>query len=408
MKIVFVNQPSDRVQPPNLNSIGLWSYKLSSILAKDHNLTIYSGQKDLFEYRNDCLFISTPYIKNRTYKSISDVLKPFYPKDFPPFAADFFMADYITKVAKDIQKKGADVIHVHTYSQFVPILRKYNPHVKIILHMHCDWLNQLDYDHLLPRIEACDRIASCSNYLTNRTKQRFPQYAEKFVTVYNGVDTRQFLPVTKNLGYLTPNLKLLFISRISPEKGVHDLIEAFNIVVTQHPDAQLYLIGQKIAIRKDFIVELSDSPLIRDLARFYNGEYYYQLLQEKINKNAANHVHFLGHIDHTEIPFHFRGTSLLVNPSIVEQFGISLVEAMASGLPTVATDIGGIPEIVEHGKTGYLVPPASPEKLAAGINLLLSDSLLRSRMGDAGRKRVVGKFTWNAAARTIENMYQSF
>jgi glycosyltransferase involved in cell wall biosynthesis len=199
----------------------------------------------------------------------------------------------------------------------------------------------------------------------------------------------------------------LFISRISPEKGVHDLIEAFNIVNIQNPNTQLFLLGQKVSLRKDFLVSISKDPLINDLSRFYKGDVYYRLLTQKINQNAINKVHFIGHVDHTEIPFYFRDSTILINPSIVEPFGISIVEAMASGVPVIATNVGGIPEIINHGSTGFLVPPASPEKLAASINSLLSDFYLRAKFGDASRKRVMGKFTWNNAAKNLNNVYNS-
>jgi glycosyltransferase involved in cell wall biosynthesis len=408
MKIAIINQPTDRVQPPNLNSIGLWTYKISSILAQKHEIIVYSGQKNLFEFRNGLNFLYVPSLSSKTYRRISNIVKPFFQKDFPPFAANFFLSDYITRIAKDIQKKNFDIVHVHTYSQFVPILRKYNPHIKIILHMHCDWLNDLNYDALLPRLMMCDQIIGCSNYITEHVGARFTQLASRCSTIYNGVDINQFLPITKNLSpVIHRDYKLLFISRISPEKGVHDLIEAFNIVNIQNPNTQLFLLGQKVSLRKDFLVSISKDPLINDLSRFYKGDVYYRLLTQKINQNAINKVHFIGHVDHTEIPFYFRDSTILINPSIVEPFGISIVEAMASGVPVIATNVGGIPEIINHGSTGFLVPPASPEKLAASINSLLSDFYLRAKFGDASRKRVMGKFTWNNAAKNLNNVYNS-
>jgi glycosyltransferase involved in cell wall biosynthesis len=274
--------------------------------------------------------------------------------------------------------------------------------------MHCDWLNDLNYDALLPRLMMCDQIIGCSNYITEHVGARFTQLASRCSTIYNGVDINQFLPITKNLSpVIHRDYKLLFISRISPEKGVHDLIEAFNIVNIQNPNTQLFLLGQKVSLRKDFLVSISKDPLINDLSRFYKGDVYYRLLTQKINQNAINKVHFIGHVDHTEIPFYFRDSTILINPSIVEPFGISIVEAMASGVPVIATNVGGIPEIINHGSTGFLVPPASPEKLAASINSLLSDFYLRAKFGDASRKRVMGKFTWNNAAKNLNNVYNS-
>ncbi len=107
-------------------------------------------------------------------------------------------------------------------------------------------------------------------------------------------------------------------------------------------------------------------------------------------------------------------------PSIYEPFGIINLEAMACGTPVVASAVGGIPEVVVDGETGYLVPleqqsespfePVDPARfsrdLAAAINRLLADPALRVRMGEAGRRRVEERFTWSAIARRTADLYQ--
>jgi glycosyltransferase involved in cell wall biosynthesis len=116
-------------------------------------------------------------------------------------------------------------------------------------------------------------------------------------------------------------------------------------------------------------------------------------------------VHFLGHVEHGKLPAHYAKADLLVLPSRMESFGLVLVEAMACGLPVVATRVGGIPEVVEDGVTGLLVPPNDPEALAEGINSLLEDPDRMKAMGARGRERAKEHFTWDTVAKRLVSLY---
>jgi len=96
-----------------------------------------------------------------------------------------------------------------------------------------------------------------------------------------------------------------------------------------------------------------------------------------------------------------------VMPSYYETFGISVIEAMAFGLPVVATNVGGLPEVVEDGVTGILVPPGDSEALAEGLIRLLSDADLRRRMGRAGQDRVRSEFTVDRIVDQTLAVYES-
>ena len=100
-----------------------------------------------------------------------------------------------------------------------------------------------------------------------------------------------------------------------------------------------------------------------------------------------------------------RGT-VGVLPSLEEAFGLPLAEAMASGLPTVATRVGGMPELVVDGETGLLVPPDDAGALADALVRLLEDPALASRLGAGGRARAVERFSWDAVAERALSLYQ--
>ena len=94
-------------------------------------------------------------------------------------------------------------------------------------------------------------------------------------------------------------------------------------------------------------------------------------------------------------------------PSYYETFGISVIEAMAFGIPVVATNVGGLPEVVENGVTGILVPPGDIQALADAIVYLLSNSQLRLQMGEAGKSRVLSEFTVDLVSEMTMDKYKS-
>jgi glycosyltransferase involved in cell wall biosynthesis len=117
-------------------------------------------------------------------------------------------------------------------------------------------------------------------------------------------------------------------------------------------------------------------------------------------------VRFVGFVANHDLPQHYRRAQLACLPSLTETFGMPLVEAMACGIPTVASAAGGIPEIVEHGITGALVPVFDVDALAHAITSLMSDPEKRRRMGDAARERAKALFSWEAVASALVEIYR--
>jgi alpha-maltose-1-phosphate synthase len=110
-------------------------------------------------------------------------------------------------------------------------------------------------------------------------------------------------------------------------------------------------------------------------------------------------------VKNTELVEFYRHSEVFVLPTYYEAFPKVVVEAMACGLPVVATRTGGIPELVDDGKTGFLVPFGSPEMISEKLISLLGDESLRASMGLRGRGRVEGEFTWHAVAERTRSAY---
>jgi len=117
-------------------------------------------------------------------------------------------------------------------------------------------------------------------------------------------------------------------------------------------------------------------------------------------------VAFSGHVSREELVQLYNRSELMVSPSLYEGFGLPAAEAMACGVPLVATTAGAFPEVIEDGETGLLVPPADPTALADAIARLMSDAALRRRMGEAGRTRIEEHFTWRQTALKTATLYE--
>jgi glycosyltransferase involved in cell wall biosynthesis len=319
----------------------------------------------------------------------------------PLFAASIHLLGYWIGVANRARRARADVIWIANYSQAVPIIRRLNPAATIALHMHCDWLVLLDRKMVERRLAHADLVVGVSDGITDKIRARFPEFADRCVTLHNGVDVATLANVPLVRDRDGGEVRILFVGRISPEKGVHVLFEAFQEVWRRNPRARLTLVGGPSIARHEW--ELSDAPWTHGLDRFYAGDYT-QMLRDSLDPEVAARVTMTGFVPHDEIVEHYRTADLLVCPSVWDEpFAVPPLEGMASGLPVVASAVGGFVECVEPGKTGLLVPPGDSQALAAAISSLVEDRELRERFGAAGRDRARELYSFDAMAAALAN-----
>jgi spore coat protein SA len=412
MRIGIVNQPCDPMLPPYENSIAIWTNRVVPYLAKRHHVVVYARrmriQKRIAPPPN------SPYIFIRSlhHRAVTEAVK-LLPKRgesrLPAYASALCSLDYSLPIALSIRGRKLDLVHVHNYSQFVPVIRALNPGVKIVLHMNCEWLTQLPHEEMARRVQMSDLVLGSSDYITQKIRERFPRYETRCQTVYNGVDVDTFKVAAGNgNGASIPDHKkrLLFVGRVSPEKGVHVLLEAFAIAAAQDPQLELDIVGYVRALPIEFIVNASDEPQVSALAKFYEQDYGI-VLKQLVPDHLANRIRFLGPSPHNRIIAHYHGADILINPSYSESFGMSLVEAMATEKPVVATRVGGMTEIVDHGKSGLLVERGDPRGLAEAILYLARDSSLRREMGQRGRQRAEEIFAWPQVAARLQTYYEA-
>lgn len=312
------------------------------------------------------------------------------------------------EAARSAKRRECHVVHIMNYSQYVPVVRRLYPRCKIALHMQCEWLTQLDPGVMAKRMERADLIIGVSEYITQKIARRFPQFASRCVTVPNAAAVTP----ENNRSAEAPN-SVLFVGRVSPEKGVHDLIRAFHEVLLRIPEARLHIAGGFGSAPLAWLVGLSDEPHVVALRRFYERvgdgkqDSYLMALEKEAGPELGKRIIFEGRIDHSKTEKLYHRASLLVNPSLSESFGMTLVEAMMHRVPVVATKVGGMTYIVDQGRTGLLVAPADPAALAGAICEILGDRERARRMGDAGRARAIEQFSWEKATDTLLHHFQA-
>ncbi|MGZ4582576.1 MAG: glycogen synthase [Nocardioidaceae bacterium] len=251
--------------------------------------------------------------------------------------------------------------------------------------------------------EAADAVIAVSAGMRDDVLRCYPAVdPDRVHVVHNGIDPEEYRPdpgtdVLARLG-VDPDLPaVVFVGRITRQKGLPHLLRAARSL---HPRAQLVLLAGA-----------PDSPEI--LAEV-------TVLVEGLQKEREGVVWVRDMLPKPQVVQILSHATVFVCPSVYEPMGIVNLEAMACHVPVVATATGGIPEVVEDGVTGLLVPieqaddgtgtPVDPARfeadLADRINTLLADEALARRMGEAGRRRAVEQFSWTAVATQTLDVYR--
>jgi L-malate glycosyltransferase len=207
--------------------------------------------------------------------------------------------------------------------------------------------------------------------------------AERTVTVHEGIDLGRVAaapPASLHEELWLPHEAPLVgnVAALVPHKGQRHLIDAAALVLRQQPDARFVIAGE--------------------------GELRPSLEQQIRQHHLEKHVRLAGF--RTDILSLHKAFDVFVMSSVTEGLGTSLLDAMACGKPIVATNVGGIPEVVVDGETGLLVPPRDPTAMAAAVVRLLTDQALRERMGQAGLARVRERFSADIMVANTLKVYE--
>jgi glycosyltransferase involved in cell wall biosynthesis len=431
MKIAFVAYPMADLLPPYHGSMGASIYAIASAFAKSCDVLVYGledkqrgAKSGIYEGARYQFFPSSA--KDRLFISARQNLSRLVQIWSPLSTSHLLFPSFGRQVAMDLKKEQCDVIHVQHCSQYVPIIRAFNPIAKIVLHIHAPWLPQNNLALIEQRLRSLDLLLTVSDYVTRKTQQDVRAIASRCGTMYNGIDPREF---DHEKDYESASRRkekrLLYVGGVWPHKGPHVLLDAFKIVAARYPRVRLEIVGPyggSYPLEEN--IDLNDQTLLQSVAPFFaknrinklkaklgfgsrDQGTYAGFLRAKLAGDLAAKVTFHGYLPRPGLVDHYYNADVFVFPPIWnEAFGCTPVEAMAAGTPVVATRSGGIVETMRDHETGFLVAKNDCRALAEAILKLLENSVLRESMGRAARKRVLEHFHWDTIVAAMKDRYQ--
>lgn len=289
---------------------------------------------------------------------------------------------------------AAEVVHAHDWLTVLAgrAVTHLQPAALLAVTVH-DTAHGKYFGHLTPPNQYCsfleryagaeaDLVVCCSEHVRCELTGHYQVPGDKVAIIPCGVDPAHFaidadLATFRQLFADPADHLVLYVGRLDAEKGIPHLLEALAVVLIAQARARLVVAGK--------------------------GALQEQLLKQARDLQVADRVTFAGYVQDEPLAALYHCAEVLVVPSLYEPFGIVALEGMACGLPVVASDVGGLREIVLAGQTGLTVPPADASALATAISRVLQSPELGTRLGQAGRARAERSYSWDSvAAQTVQ------
>lgn len=302
---------------------------------------------------------------------------------------------YIDSVLKVIREGNYDLIQVDNRPQYAARIKSMMPSIPVSLFLHS--LTFVTPPHITDSLaKAClnkiDLIIANSESLQRVLEYKFPECAPSIRKTILGVDTKTFRVPTdqekqlyKRKYKLQHTFNVLFVGRFIPRKGIKVLVQAVHRLKSEIPNVRLIIAGGS-----------PNKRYIRYMKR-YAGHLRVPIL-------------YMGYVPHLQLPKTYWLGDCFVCPSQKhEAFGLVNVEAMASGVPVIASDIGGIKEIIRHGDNGLLVHQFQrPSHFSKYIYKIARNPDYAKSLRSSAHQDVMSRFTWKRAANRLEEIYSAF
>lgn len=295
-----------------------------------------------------------------------------------------FTARQLQKVI-DIEKP--DLLHAHYVSSYGLIGSRVNFKPFIVSVWGSDIYdfprrNLINRNMIRYVLKQADVICATSNALMNETLN-YVQNKPLVITPF-GVDITRFFPMDqkpKDNQQITVGI----VKGMEEKYGIEYLIQAFKSLKEKLPKEDFSKLHLKI---------VGDGPSLQA---------YKQLSQMY---ELDHTISFTGPVQHELVPKIISEMDIFVVPSIIESFGVAAVEAQACGVPVIASNVGGLPEVVIDGETGFIVPPREPDAIAQKIEDLMYNPELRKTMGQKGVRHVKERYDWDHNATLMKSLYE--
>lgn len=361
--------------PPKSGGIGYYVYNLSKkLLERGHQIAVI-----------------TPISVSRTRREIVDGIDVFRVRLIPSYPFHIWIYGFFINSLFRSLESQLTLVHLHSpmsppIRTSLPTITTVHTSMKIdaryheILDVHSmavKALSMIIYPPIeLNLLRSSTKITAVSQSVADGLNE-YGFDPHEVAVVGNGVDESIFSP-PKSKTYR--DNYVLFTGVLRPRKGLFDLIKCAECVCKVDPDVKFVICGR--------------GPFL-------------SILQEKIRQaKMQKRIMLLGYVRRKKLIQLYQNATVHVVPSHYEGLPTVLLEAMACGLPVVATDIGGINEVITTGENGFLVPPKSPEDMGNTILRLLDDRGLREKIGRAARETIEERYTWDKITDNILEVYE--
>jgi len=290
----------------------------------------------------------------------------------------------VFQITKLLKKYKIDILHPHdNLSKIIGVAAVKLTGGRVVAHCH-DLLQESLIDRLLLfyQLIFMDRIIAVSDSVKGLFTM-FGRIPAKVCTIHNGIDMKDFKNIAnpnlkKELGINNEDVVIGIIAVFDACKGHLYLFQAIKKIVSEGTNNLVCLV-------------IGDGRIGGELKEFVK------------NEGLEEHIRFLGY--KSNIAELLTIIDIVVIPSLQESFGMTALEAMAMKVPVVATEVGGLPESIENGKTGILVPPKDVESLSGAIKYMIEHPEIRRKMGEEGGRRVEERFSLKANIEKTEDLY---
>ena len=300
------------------------------------------------------------------------------------------------KVLPSAISHQCEIIHTHYSSGLSYVLPSWiSKRMKTVVHVHDRPRRHVKFYSLSRLVYLLsDRVITPSILNKQMLMQSHGLPSSKVEVLSNGVDTSNFyfMPseaelVRSRLGLKGKRVILTVGHYPAPSKGIEFMLKGARTILSAFPEAVFVFIGQGPEDHVEIQYMNRVNRIISDLD-----------LRQKVT--------FLDYVPHSRLAQYYSMADVFVQPSVIESFGMPMIEAMACERPVIATEVGGAPEVFRSNENGMLVAASNTESLSNAIVQILSNERLARKLGENARNSVVSNYDWSAIAKSLVRIYE--
>ena len=293
----------------------------------------------------------------------------------PNFAVPFNFGKTLISTVHSTWKGEAEAIKGEPYSRL-------NPNEKFMVSFN--WFLRIFEEKMF---ERSNKLIAVSDFTRRELMHYYKVKEDKIRVIHNGVDVDKFKPASdkrkakEELGFNPDDIAILSVGRLYARKGLFTLIESMPAVVKRFRNAQFIISGkgQSNEMKK--------------------------LVSHATRLGVKDNIIFTGYFPDAKLPKLYQAADVFAFSTFYEHHPFAVLEALATGLPVVTTNVGGIPETIEDGKNGFLCQPFNPREFSSRILYLLEHPAVASEMGFRARKTIEERFDWRLIVKKVLKVY---